>query len=167
MRRVLPATFALVLAAILCLIPLQACEQDTEARISFDNQTWMVQTFPQVRIVWDSTTLFGHRTNTAELDHEKFHAGPYSTAQSGTIRLHFTLLKDGIATATTGEIELGLRKDWGWGVDFIVGNEDPASSCFGCFGSTEFELDPALGYSPDMKLYVSWGGNSISNPVIY
>jgi len=167
MNRVSPAAFATVLAAIVCLVPLQACEEDTEARIGFNNETWRMLTPPEVRIVWDSDSWLGRRTNTVELDGEHISAGPFATAQSGTIRIHFALLKDGVPTSTTGEIQLGLRRDWGWGVGFMVDNESPEGRCFGCFGATEFELDPVLGYSPELKLYVVWGGNSISDPVIY
>jgi len=94
-------------------------------------------------------------------------AGPFSTAHSGTLKIACVVLLDGNETNGRGEIELPLRSDWRWGVDFFISQNDPIDTCFGCFGSRAFALDPALGYGEAEKLYVVWGGNSISDPVIY
>ena len=32
---------------------------------------------------------------------------------------------------------------------------------------SKVELDPAFEYTPDFKLWAVWGGNWISNPVVY
>lgn len=101
------------------------------------------------------------------LDDANRSIGPIGTGSAGTLRVEFTVLLDGRPTGTTGSIELPLRRDWRWGVDFFITVNDPIETCFGCFGSEEYELDPVLGFGPEQRLYVVWGGNSISNPVVY
>lgn len=93
--------------------------------------------------------------------------GPFGTGRHGDLKIVCVVLLDGQATQTRGSIELPLRSDWRWGVDFFIRDEDPAKTCFGCFGSKSFELDPELGYGEGKKFYIVWGGNSISHPVVY
>lgn len=93
--------------------------------------------------------------------------GPMSTSRDGRLDISFVVLKDGVPTETEGRIELDVREDWGWNIDFMIRSDNPAESCFGCFGNKTFPLDPTLGYEMDRHLYVIWGGNSISDPVVY
>jgi hypothetical protein len=83
------------------------------------------------------------------------------------MKISFTLIHDGKETETQGVIALELRKDWGWGVSFIIDSEDMLGMRFGCMGGNTYELDEVLGYDESKKLHVTWGGNSISNPVVY
>ena len=101
------------------------------------------------------------------LDAETKSVGPIGTGSAGTLSVEFTVLHDGVPTETAGSIALPLKRDWRWGVDFSITVNDPMDTCFGCFGSEEFELDPVLGYDSQQRLYVVWGGHSISNPVVY
>ena len=91
----------------------------------------------------------------------------FETQRSGSIVIPFTLLWNGEDTATTGSVELPLKSDWRWGLDFYLSDVDPRDTCFGCMGSRAFDVDPALGLAPEVKLWAVWGGNSISNPVVY
>jgi hypothetical protein len=91
----------------------------------------------------------------------------FETEQSGSIVIPFTLLLNGQDTATSGAVELPLKSDWRWGLDFFLSDADPRATCFGCLGSRAFDVDPVLGLAPEVKLWVVWGGNSISNPVVY
>lgn len=62
---------------------------------------------------------------------------------------------------------LAGEPDWIHGVDIHAANEDPRRYCMGCLGSVRFPLDPE-GQSPAANaIYVIWGGNSISSPVVY
>ena len=52
-------------------------------------------------------------------------------------------------------------------MNFHIQEDNPVDVCFGCFGYEEYDLDPILGFGSNMKLWIVWGGNSISDPVTY
>ena len=93
--------------------------------------------------------------------------GRISTKTSGTLMIDVSIRVDGTETGTHGTIQLPLKKDWRWGIDLFIREDDPISGCFGCVGSQSYDLDPILGYDEKERLYVLWGGNWISNPVEY
>jgi hypothetical protein len=64
---------------------------------------------------------------------------------------------------TAGQVRLEVIPDWEWEVQFHLSATDPADTCFGCQGSVAFDL---AGENTS-RLYVVWGGNSISDPVAY
>ena len=90
----------------------------------------------------------------------------FATRTSGTLWLRFRM-SDGSAVASEGEVELPLRADWSYGVEFRVAADDPTRLCFGCQGARAFPLAPAYRRLPAESLWVVWGGNSIRNPVVY
>jgi hypothetical protein len=68
---------------------------------------------------------------------------------------------------SSGSITLARRSDWRWGISIWAATENPELSCFGCEGSQAFGL-PATFQVPERdSIWVVWGGNSISDPVIY
>ena len=83
-------------------------------------------------------------------------------------QLEFSVqLRDSGAIVGEGTVKLPLRDDWIWSVDLHNATADPRQLCFGCVGSQAFPLSPAYR-SPDRdSLWLVWGGNSISHPVIY
>lgn len=101
------------------------------------------------------------------LNNEEPSKGPYLTGGGGVLEVAFIILDGSYESTTDGVLELPLKPDWRWWIDFHITENDPIHTCWGCMGSIEYDLDPALGYDESMKLYVVWGGNSISNPVIY
>lgn len=156
-------------AAIVLLVLTTGCSR--KSRISFSNQSSVAfldsigaQPLTRVSVSWSKQEVFpGNNLVLEEYERE----GPFSTAHSGNIHVDFALLNNDVASSTRGSIELPLQHDWSWGVFFQVSDTNPTSTCYGCMGSLEFPLDSALGYDPSMKLYVVWGGNSISSPVVY
>jgi hypothetical protein len=90
----------------------------------------------------------------------------FATRTSGTLWLRFRMA-DGSAVASEGEVELPLRADWSYGVEFRVAADDPTRFCFGCQGAKAFPLAAAFRGLPADSLWVVWGGNSIRNPVVY
>jgi hypothetical protein len=76
-------------------------------------------------------------------------------------------ISDGGAVLSSGTVLLPRRSDWRWGVTIEAATADPAEFCFGCFGSRAFALAPAFRPPGRDSIWVVWGGNSISNPVIY
>jgi hypothetical protein len=119
--------------------------------------------YPEIQV----TVHDGIRALVFVLNEATSSVGPCKTAKRGTLKIKCVVLLDGERTQTRGSVELPLRSDWRWGVDFFIRDDDPAHTCFGCFGSVSYELDPRLGFGEGKKLYIVWGGNSISNPVIY
>lgn len=95
----------------------------------------------------------------------------FSTDNDGMMTVMFSFLNEN-SELSEGEIELELREDWQWSVNFQVGSADynPLDTCFGCQFYESFELNPmALGNSETEadSLYVVVGGNYISEPVVY
>lgn len=90
----------------------------------------------------------------------------FETRTSGTLRVDVTV-RDGAEEIAEGGVEIPLRPDWRWGVSLSVDDDDPADTCFGCFGSAAFAVAESHRRSPSDSLWVVWGGNSISDPVVY
>jgi hypothetical protein len=157
----------LVLAAVVTLLSVSSCEEDKQAQIGFSSVVMAADLYPHVRVTWESLMVFGRQQQSVEVDKKHTRVGPFETAHSGTLHIQFQLLDGGSPSATAGSFDLPLQEDWRWGVDFIVSDRDPLQGCWGCVDSNAFDLDPAFGYTPDFKLWAVWGGNSISNPVVY
>jgi hypothetical protein len=157
----------LIVGAAAFLLSLPACGDETQAQIGFSADVFESDVYPRVRVTWGSPALFGQQQQSVDIDKRHSSAGPFPTAQSGTLHVQFQLLNGDSPSTTTGSVDLSLRKDWRWGVEFIVSTTNPADICFGCTDSEAFGIDPALGYGPDVKLWVVWGGNRIKNPVMY
>lgn len=93
-------------------------------------------------------------------------APAFSTPAHGTALVQVAL--DGDTTgASERRISLGLRSDWEYGVDITADSLDPKRLCLGCIGSMAFPLPPARQRTPRDSLWITWGGNSISNPVVF
>jgi hypothetical protein len=88
------------------------------------------------------------------------------TRTSGTLRIQFELAS-GDTPISEGEVLLPLRKDWIWGASIMVDSLNPTRYCFGCVGSKAFPLAAAYRRVPQDSVWMTWGGNSIKNPVVY
>jgi hypothetical protein len=90
------------------------------------------------------------------------------TRNDGTLLVGYKLKESDGDAVSEGQVALGLRKDWRWGIDIFHRDRNPYNFCFGCFGCESFPiLIPAYMASDSDSVFVVWGGNSISNPVIY
>ncbi|HEX5131442.1 MAG TPA: hypothetical protein VFX92_03025 [Candidatus Krumholzibacteria bacterium] len=143
------------------MLALTGCSDD--ARMQIQVVPSSPNGYPEIRASWPQWPA----THTVVLDSTHTSTGRFDTATSGTFRINFVLLSDGVETTTRGTVDIPLRGDWGWSIDFWLMEEDPADLCFGCSGSTAFDVDSLPGLDPGVKLWVVWGGNSISNPVTY
>ena len=90
----------------------------------------------------------------------------FRTTDRGELVTRFWLI-DGADTVSRGETRLDLRPDWRWELSVRRSDEDPTTGCFGCFGRAPFALAPSHQSAPGDSVWVVWGGNSISNPVVY
>lgn len=86
---------------------------------------------------------------------------------AGMLRMDFEWLDAAGKRVSAGEVSLPLKPDWVWGVDLHVAANDPTPTCMGCMGVRRFDLAPPVQASPDEAVFVTWGGNSISAPVVY
>lgn len=89
-----------------------------------------------------------------------------ATATSGELVADISM-RDAQGVIATGQVTLALKSDWIWGINLHVDSVNPSRYCFGCFGSRSFPLRAGVGRTVRDSLWVTWGGNSISNPVVY
>ncbi|MDB4916793.1 MAG: hypothetical protein JWM95_4437 [Gemmatimonadetes bacterium] len=104
---------------------------------------------------WDNLTI-GSLAATPDL----------ATASSGTLRITFQLRSAGMIMSE-GDVSLDLRGDWEWGVDVRIDSLNPQLQCFGCLGARSFPVAVAARRIAKDSMWVTWGGNSIKNPVVY
>jgi hypothetical protein len=76
------------------------------------------------------------------------------------------LESDGVLLST-GSVTLPRKSDWRWHVSIQVATANPLEVCFGCEGAQAFALVEEFRVSEQDSVWVVWGGNSISEPVIY
>ena len=91
---------------------------------------------------------------------------PRPTATSGEATVDI-VMRDARGAIATGRVTLVLKPDWIWGVELHIDSANPARYCFGCVGSQAFRLRDGVGRTVRDSLWVTWGGNSIRNPVVY
>ena len=92
----------------------------------------------------------------------------HSTSTNGNIVVLFEIKNDENSIISKGEISIPLKQDWAWSVDVHHSNMNPMLACFGCFGSKSFPiLDSAYIINDTDSIFIVYGGNSISHPVIY
>lgn len=91
---------------------------------------------------------------------------PRPTATSGEATVDI-VMRDATGAIATGRVPLVLKPDWIWGVELHIDSANPARYCFGCIGSQAFRLRDGVGRTVRDSLWVTWGGNSIRNPVVY
>ena len=91
---------------------------------------------------------------------------PRRTATSGDATVDIAM-RDAQGPIATGRVTLALKPDWIWGVELHIDSGNPSRSCFGCIGSRSFPLRVGAGRTVRDSLWVTWGGNSIRNPVVY
>ena len=100
-------------------------------------------------------------------------AGAWSSAEmktrtSGTLAIQFSFRDTLGQVVSQGEVAIPLRGDWRWSIDLFRASEDPIQKCFGCVDSRAFViLDSTFVGSKDDSVFVVWGGNFISDPVVY
>jgi len=95
------------------------------------------------------------------------HTSQWNTGTVGSIDITFELMDSAGTVAATGQVSLELRADWAWDIEFSNLTEDPRLRCLSCSGSRAFPLAAGYRASGRDSLWVVWGGNSISHPVLY
>jgi hypothetical protein len=88
------------------------------------------------------------------------------TPRSGKLTVQVDLAPAGNATPLP-QIELDARPDWIWQVEIWLYGHNPMDGCMGCMGVRAFPVPSTLQRTSRDSLYIVWGGNSISHPVVY
>ena len=90
----------------------------------------------------------------------------YETSTRGTLEIEVEVVSDS-EVVSSGSLDLPLQPDWLWNVSLILRAENPYETCIGCFGYRSCPLADEFRASPAESLWMIWGGNSISEPVVY
>ena len=144
---------------------LTACGDDARLSVSVRSMPAPLST-SEVRYRIDA----GARAWTATLPAASTGLAPqreFDTPTSGSARVAFTMVLPVGREASAGDVTVALRGDWSWGFELIAATEDPARTCFGCYGSKAFALPADLRAAGRDSLWLVWGGNSIRHPVVY
>jgi len=83
------------------------------------------------------------------------------------VDVRFMLVDPKAGQICSGQVSLPLAIDHMYEVIFMNQAEDPSLAWWGIAGSKSFPLPPAHRRTEFDSLWIMWGGNSISNPVMY
>ena len=153
---------------VLPLLALSACGDDARISItsSLDSPLSTEMLTVSVRDVNRLIRFTGADFRT-DADHSNPTTPEVGTATSGPdLELSYTLESAG-AILSSGTFTIPRRSDWRWNVSFWAATTNPMESCFGCFGFATFPLAETARTPGRDSIWVVWGGNSISDPVIY
>lgn len=137
-----------------------------EARIAFNFYDHRPDTLGAKAVTVRFHDRSGWRTVAGRDFTTELYATPHSSVfrlrMSDSVRVEVTLADDGMLGQ--GAITLPVREDWIWSVAVHVADRSPLERCLGCMGARSF---PLRSDAPADSLFLVWGGNSISRPVIY
>lgn len=113
-------------------------------------------------------SIKGELNNNAAIGSLAWESENYRTANSGSVIIKFEIKTELNKLISKGEISIPLKKDWAWSVEISHSNSDPLIGCFGCVESKSFPILESEYISNNAdSIFIVYGGNSISNPVIY
>jgi hypothetical protein len=90
-----------------------------------------------------------------------------ATRTRGTLSVMALVRAPGEFPAYSRSFGLPLQPDWRWDIVLIPAATDPTATCLGCQGAAAIPLPESLRAEGRDSLYIVWGGNSISDPVVY
>lgn len=150
-----------IVAVLLVTAAAATCGADAPARVRFAVFGWDDHGVPietlVLRIEEGGRTRVVAASSFAQTDGARGARTPWlETGSEGKLTISFA-----VAGRAVGELVLDLRSDWGWEVQFHLTDTDPGATCFGCDGSTSYPFDGPT------RLWLVWGGNSITDPVVH
>ena len=157
-----------VLAARLVLaVALAACSAGAELEVATDLRPPLDSSMARFRVLAGSQVWqLDGSTFRSTLQYGLPHAGPFDTPSRGDLQVAFALLAAG-DTISSGAVTVQLHSDWRWGFLLSADTANPTRYCFGCVGGRAFALDSPFRRFPADSVWLTWGGNSIRNPVVY
>jgi hypothetical protein len=163
-----PAKLKCLMLSLGMAITATACGDDDQALVSYTvleepgfSADLLVIEFSDGRRAWQLTgDDFGDGSSRRRDTRE------FGTGTTGELVTSFWVVQ-GSDTLSSGELRIDLRPDWRWNISFFREDEDPSDRCFGCVGAAAYELGAVLQTVPADSLWLVWGGNSISDPVVF
>jgi hypothetical protein len=144
-------------------------DDDSRARVRFELGRWDREPARIIRpegVVIQLEDSFGWRSISGtdmKNDESGVPVSPWiATDTKGRLEVK-VMVTDATGATAGGAFDLELRDDWHWNVMLTQYPHDPQIGCMGCFGSHRFTTSVAQ----DWSMWAVWGGNSISNPVVY
>ena len=112
--------------------------------------------------------VYGELDENAPIGSNAWSSKEFPTTSSGNIIIGFELKTKSNKLISQGDISIPLKEDWAWSVEFRHSSFNPIKGCFGCYGSKSFPIlnDNYIKEDTD-SIYVVYGGNYISHPLIY
>ncbi len=155
---------ALALAALL----FSACGDEARVKVGFHERGALGMSMLRVSV---KDGFHSYELQPSDFDSngesQPYHSPSLATRTEGTLRFSFALVGPSGDTVSSGAVDLPLRRDWSYEIDIQADSADPARSCFGCQGSRPFPLSAEYQGPTLDSVYVIWGGNYISQPVMY
>lgn len=161
-----------LLAVVLTALLSWSCSDEPKslARVSLEKDTLLVPdmlhlTLGDGRSVW--------RFGPDAIGPDRRYTGQWwspevETISDGTLTMWFRLEGPGGLLVSSGKVSMPLREDWRWGIGLHRFSGPPRGKAFGEVGRQSFEIiEPAYAATDSDSVWVIWGGNSVSNPVIY
>jgi hypothetical protein len=93
--------------------------------------------------------------------------GTLQTPLHGEMRVSFTLRRPNGDTISSGGKTVRLRPDRVVGFLITTATVNPSLMCLSCGGAVAFPLSESFRVAGRDSVWIVWGGNSISNPVLY
>jgi hypothetical protein len=157
-----------MLAALLLAVLISGCEDTEESQflVGLQGRTDVLR--PLITVTasgpgWE-VELEGPEIRSDGSDN---YSRVFRTPGRGTLRVVARLQSADGEELALGSAELDLRRDWVWSMDIWLNEGDPTETCMGCMGVLAFQVPNDLLPEVADSLYLVWGGNSISDPVIY
>lgn len=167
----LRARWALALVLTVVAVILAACgdggpdAEPPRARVRIAAIGWAATDLPDLTVTIDDGSgarAIAGASLAPDEDYGQPHSAWLPTRSDGTlvVSVRATLAAGGPATA---EVAVPLQDDWEWEFQIVRAATDPIDTCFGCVGSERLAGLPGSG----LAIWLVWGGNSISAPVVY
>jgi hypothetical protein len=155
-------------ALLLVALVLCACGDEARVKIGFHEHGGLTISMLRVSI---SDGFHRYELQPADFnsngENQPYRSPDLPTRTKGTLRFTYALVEPSGETVSGGTVDLPLRRDWRYDIDILTDSTDPTHYCLGCGGSQPFALSPEYRLQPLDSVYVIWGGNYISHPVMY
>ena len=154
----------LVVLTVLCVTA--GCDR-AEVLVQFRSASPVTERMLRLRITAPGETWeFKGQRDAPTPQEPYFETGLIQTPEFGTMTVSYALCLPSGDTISAGSASVELKSDLVWAFTIMPLPSDRAHGCMGC-GSAGFPLDSAFRNSPSDSVWITWGSNSIKNPVVF
>ena len=152
---------------MMCVLSFGCSEKRALAQVRFFNDSLLTKDMIAITVD-DGQSLWRFGPSALNLYAGAWAIPELETRNEGTLLVKYRFRDPDGVVVSEGQVTVGLRRDWRWGIDIFHTGRNPYRWCMGCFGYKSFPiLNSAYMTSDTDSVFVIWGGNSISNPVEY